>query len=93
MRVITKKVVGAFNAGRAAKSGNTESTGNALYLHRNLIARRISGVVEITHAGWATNTTKERLNGITGVSISQRDFSWFLNGEKWDGGWASVGAA
>jgi len=39
----------------------------------------------ITNCGWQSNTTKERLNGIEGVSISQRKGEWFLNGALWDG--------
>lgn len=39
----------------------------------------------ITNAGWQSNTTKERLNGLNGVSISQKNFVWYLNGREWDG--------
>ena len=90
MRNITEKVVGAFNSGIAARSGNTKSTGNELFLLKNLIARRINGKVEISNAGWASSTTKERLNGVRGVSVCQKDFDWFLNGQKWDGSWIAV---
>lgn len=45
----------------------------------------LNNVLEITNAGWATNTTKERLNGIPGVSISQRKGIWYLNGKEWGG--------
>lgn len=53
-------------------------------LHWNAIARRKLGtlVVEITDAGWATTTTtKERLNGLPWVSISQKKGVWYLNGK------------
>jgi hypothetical protein len=39
----------------------------------------------ITDCGWRTRTTKERLNGLEGVNIVQRDFQWYLNGVVWDG--------
>jgi hypothetical protein len=32
-----------------------------------------------------TTTTKERLNGLNGVNIHQKDFQWYLNGEAWNG--------
>ena len=90
MRLITEKVVGAFNSGLSARSGNTKSTGNELFLHNNLIARRVDGKVEISNAGWSSSTTKERLNGISGVSVHQKNHEWFLNGQKWDGSWIAV---
>ena len=41
--------------------------------------------------GWSSNTTKERLNGLTGVNIWQKDFVWYLNGEEWNGEWIRIG--
>jgi len=72
-----------------------------LLLHGNVIARKyINGdfsegadgieLTFITSAGWQTNTTKERLNGLDGVSICQKDFDWYLNGKLWDGSWTSI---
>lgn len=63
-----------------------------LYLHNNRIAERNleTGEIKITNAGWQSNTTKERLNGIPGVSIVQRKGVWFLNGKEWDGSWIQV---
>ncbi len=90
MKNITKKIVGAFNSGLAARSGNTKSTGNELFLFDNLIARRVNGKIEVRNAGWFSNTTKERLNGVSGVSVCQKNFDWFLNGKKWDGSWIGV---
>ena len=70
------------------KSKNTrvETVNNQsfMYLYDNLIARiDCNGDLYITDAGWATNTTKERLNALPGVSIYQKNFEWFLNGKKW----------
>lgn len=63
-----------------------------LKLHGNVIARRLVGsnTIEVCDGNWQTNTTKERLNGIPGVSVCQRKGVWFLNGEAWDGGWKTV---
>lgn len=96
MRKITKQAVEAFNAGRDWKSGNTEvrvvADTVSLVLHGNLIAIRetVTGELRITNAGWRTATTKERLNGLDGVSIIQKDRAWYLNGERWDGDWVNV---
>lgn len=60
-----------------------------LYLHGNMIAVKNfrTGDISISNAGWTSNTTKERLNGITGVSIYQRNWSWYLHDKEWDGSW------
>jgi hypothetical protein len=62
-----------------------------LKLHGNTIAiiDRL-GVLSISNAGWASNTTKERLNGLPNVRINQKNWEWFLNGESWDGRWKRV---
>lgn len=90
MRQVTYRVVGAFNAHRAARLSNTESTGKALYLHGNKIAEHREDGLWVTNAGWSSNTTKERLNGIEGVSVNQKNFTWYLNGKEWNGGWVRV---
>lgn len=95
MRAITEKVCSAFVARRAAKLSNTESTGMALYLHGNKIAEWRPAIAQpwklwITNAGWRSNTTKERLNGIPGVSITQKNYTWYLNGREWSGEWIEV---
>lgn len=63
-----------------------------LKLHGNKIAKFFLNTREImvSNAGWFSNTTKERLNGIPGVSICQKKGVWFLNGEEWDGSWITV---
>jgi hypothetical protein len=63
-----------------------------LRLHGNKIAQRIVGSneIEVSNAGWQSNTTKERLNGLPGVSVVQRKGVWFLNGKEWDGSWEIV---
>lgn len=57
-------------------------------LFGNRIAYRYNDperTLSITNAGWFSNTTKERLNGIPGVSINQKKGEWYLNGNQWDG--------
>lgn len=95
MRKITQLAVDAFMRGENFKSGNTQVIASAakteLYLHDNLIAMKTVMVgVSITNAGYFTNTTKERLNGLPGVKIQQKAGQWFLNGVKWGGGWITV---
>lgn len=97
MRAITKQAVNAFLLQREFKSGNTsvEIFHNASYLilFGNIIAVKYSsGKISISNAGWFSNTTKERLNGITGVSISQKKGIWYLNGKEWNGALIEVTA-
>lgn len=96
MRKITKESVKAFfNAERYFKNNTrTEVLPNVtiLYLHDNPIAYRYNNpnrTLSISNCGWFSNTTKERLNGILNhighAGIYQKNFSWFLDGEKWNG--------
>ena len=103
MRDITREAVDAFLSGREWKKDNTEvkvevrkgmSSKVTMLLHGNAIA--VTGQFDshpglvISTAGWETNTTKERLNGLPGVSIYQQDFQFHLNGKPWDGEWVTV---
>lgn len=92
MRKITEESVRAFMNGESFKKANmnVEVLPNVtiLKLHGNSIAYRYNDperTLSITNCGWFSNTTKERLNGIDGVSISQKKGVWYLNGVKWDG--------
>lgn len=87
MRQITEQIVRAFEGGYSKKISNSETDGTSLWLHDNKIAEHRDGGIWITNAGWMSRTTKERLNGITGVSISQKRGEWYLNGNLWDGSW------
>ena len=98
MRKITQQAVEAFNNAKSFKKSNTQirvikqNDGGYLVLfelYGNVIARRETwnGRTFITNAGWQSNTTKERLNGLAGVSIAQQNWEWYLNGKKWDGCW------
>ena len=85
MRQITKKAVDAFLNGYYYKKSNMEVTCGEMYLHGNKIAwLDANGQLWISHCGYRTNTTKERLNGLPGVEIRQRNYQWYLNGEEWN---------
>lgn len=99
MRQITKDAIIAFRKGAPFSRDNTSvelsPLGNVvvLKLHGNTITRYDVGdfnSLEICDGGWASNTTKERLNGINGVHIHQRDYVWYLNDKEWSGNWTRV---
>ena len=96
MRKVTNDAVSAFMSGRKFSRGNTtvrvipQDGGGSLVLmnlHGNTIARHETwnGRTYISNCGWATVTTKERLNGLPNVDIRQKNFQWYLNGKAWDG--------
>jgi len=94
MRKITNDAAAAFYRGVPFKMSNTHVEVNgeevALFLHGNCIAKRDQKNVYITMAGWCTNTTKERLKGISPVNICTKNGQLYLNGEPWDGEWIKV---
>lgn len=90
MRKITRDSVNAFLNRQTFKRQNMEVTSfdNSFYLklHGNTIAvLHGDDTLMITNAGWESNTTKERLNGLPNVNIHQKNFIWYLNGEEWNG--------
>lgn len=92
MRKITEQTIEALYEGRAMKRGNMTvrvlPNVSVMELHGNAIAWLYNDperTLRITNAGWETRTTKERLNGLPGVEISQKSWQWFLNGKEWDG--------
>lgn len=91
-RVITEKAIEKFLNAETFKSSNTQVEvlpnvtilklfGNAIAYQYNDPERTLS----ITNCGWKSDTTRERLNGIPKVRISQVKGTWFLNGNEWDG--------
>ena len=95
MRKITKEAVDKFLGKETFRKSNMsveESYGvYKLKLHGNTIATIDElGVLSVSNAGWTSNTTKERLNGIPGVRVHQKNWNWFLNGVEWDGGWKRI---
>jgi len=74
MRKITRESVQAFIEGRTFSKGNMKVEFDAsfwkLKLHNNTIATIDPlGVMSVSNAGWSSNTTKERLNGLPGVWV------------------------
>lgn len=90
MRKVTTDIIRAFYSHTPCRINNSTTDEDSLYLHGNKIAQFRDGTLWITNAGWQSNTTKERLNGLNGVSISQKDFVWFLNGKEWNGEWIEI---
>ena len=96
MRKITEDAIRAFYNKEDFKRGNTQVRYNlnmmtavstmVMYLHGHGIAKLEKNNLYIRHAGYTTNTTKERLNGLPNVNIRQKDFEWYLNGRKWHNG-------
>ena len=74
-----------------------------LRLHGNLIAYKINSGVFISNGGYTPEpnrrgdrptgsvTTKERLNGLSGVEITVKNYQWYLNGRAWDGSTIKIG--
>ena len=96
MRKITKEAVSKFLSREPFRKSNMsveESYGlYKLKLHGNTIATIDElGVLSVSNAGWASNTTKERLNGLPNVRINQKKFQWYLNGNEWNGEWTRIG--
>lgn len=92
MRKITKESVDAFMNARPFKKDNmvieVKPNVTIMYLFGNIIAYKYNDpekTISITNAGWESRTTMERLNAIPGVRIHQKNWEWYLNGNKWDG--------
>lgn len=97
MRKITQQAVNAFYNAEKFSSSNTvvEVLPNVtiLKLHGNAIAYRYNdpeNTLSITNCGWFSNTTKERLNALKGVSISQKKGVWYLNDKEWNGSYIDI---
>ena len=96
MRKITREAVDKFLSKTPFRKSNmvVEDAGGIfkLKLHNNTIAVLDEfNMLSISNAGWRSNTTKERLNGLPNVHIKQKNWSWFLNGNEWNGEWTRVG--
>jgi len=90
MRKITAQAVAALMKNASYRGKNTKVIDGGLFLHNNLIAELVGEKLRITAAGWFTNTTKERLNGLPGVKIQQKAGQWYLNGREWSGKWVNI---
>lgn len=92
MRQITKDSINAFMNAKKFNRQNMQvevlPNVTILKLHGNSIAYRYNDpkqTLSITNCGWFSNTTKERLNALPGVSIQQKAFKWYLNSVEWNG--------
>ena len=92
MRKITRDIVNAFQNSRSLTIGNSRTNGESLWLFGNKIAEIRRDGLWITNAGWQSVTTKERLNGLSGVEIRNRRGTWILNDIPWSGEWVNVDA-
>jgi len=90
MRQITEKITRAFERRESLSIDNSRTDGNSLWLFENRIAEWREDGLWVTNAEWTSQTTKERLNGLTGVNISNKRGVWFLNGREWNGHWVNV---
>ena len=91
-RLASKALMSHKNFKRSNTRVTVDPSGAAyLQLFGHVIAcHEADGTLKITHSGYATVTTKDRLNALPHVSIYQRDFVWYLNNEPWDGDWDIV---
>jgi hypothetical protein len=88
MRKVTEEATQAFFADQKFNSQNTKvETGHTIWpktclvLHGNTIACKEENGISFTSAGYQTNVTKERLNGILrhySAYIKQENFEWFI---------------
>ena len=92
MRNITIESINAFLSAKKFKKSNMQvevlPNVTVLKYQGNEIAYRYNDpkkTLSITNCGWFSNTTKERLNGLPNVSIHQKNFIWYLNGNEWNG--------
>jgi hypothetical protein len=92
MKAITKEAVRNFLKAKPFSKSNTSvivsQDVTILSLFGNDIAYLYNDnerTLCITNAGWVSKTTKERLNALPNVNIRQKDYKFYLNGEKWDG--------
>lgn len=92
MRQITQKIVHAFEGRYELRIDNSRTDGTSLWLFGNKIAEWRNNRLWVSNGGWDSKTTKERLNGLTGVHIVQRRGKWYLNDNEWDGSWVDVGS-
>lgn len=109
MRKIEQEMCAAISSNKNWSKANTrveivnymDAAGDAaikanVYLHNNHIATVSRELVEITDAGWQSNTTKTRLNSLLDVftayrgRVNQHKFVWYLSrgvGQDTDGGY------
>jgi len=85
MRQETDTIARAFYRRKKANQARTNTNGEIVWLHGNRIAwRTLDGDIGFTLAGWATVTTRERINGILSTfgygkwGVAQRDHAQYI---------------
>lgn len=80
-RKITTQSVQAFVNGENFSSSNTmvvvDGKNVYLKLHGHTIAKRTKNGVYVSHCGYETNTTKERINGVINEVCNARENGMF----------------
>ena len=87
-RIAAEKLLSAKKFKRNAIQTEVLPNVTILKLHGNSIAYLYNDperTLSIDTTGWFTKTTKTYLNALPGVSIHQKNWVWYLNGEEWDG--------
>ena len=90
MRKITKESIKAFYNREPFKKSNmiveNKEGITKLKLHNNTIAKLDeNNELFITTADWNTRTTRERLNGLSGVRLGTKKGQLYLNNIPWNG--------
>ena len=90
MRKITKESIKAFYNREPFKKSNTVVENvegvTKLKLHNNTIAKLDeNSELFITTAGWNSVTTRDRLNGLSGVRLGTKKGQLYLNNIPWNG--------
>jgi len=85
MNKITEQIKNAFEQGKSLKVGNTRTDGKTVWLHGSPIVKRdFDGLVRASLAGYNTQVTRERVNGITGLCFRQKKGKAVLNNQEID---------
>lgn len=92
MRQITRSIVCAFESRTELRIDNSRTDGTSLWLFGNKIAEWRGDGLWISNGGWSSRTTKERLNGLSGVRVRKQRGTLLLNDRVWDGRWVHVDA-
>ncbi|MGI0022276.1 MAG: hypothetical protein ACRD9Q_05375, partial [Nitrososphaeraceae archaeon] len=78
-------VIDSFKNKKPEKSGNYESTGNALYLFKHKIAEHSEKGLKVSNAGYATPTTHMTLKRV-GVDFKVQGGATLVNGKPYKNG-------
>jgi len=84
MTKTAERVIEAWDNRSFCHINNTSTDGKVVYLYGNKIIKRENGKVYIRTAGYATKTTKDRLNSLKGVHVYTSKGIVYLNNYEWD---------